>query len=149
MVFVDAGTVHAIGAGVVLLETQQTCDVTFRMYDYGRPRELHVEQALRVMKTRTNAGKVKPRRIDGCARLIEERYFTVDRYDLPANGEVSVPGGMPMCLVGLNGPAHVESAVGDAVELLPGQAVVVPVSAGRVSVRSDAGAGFVSCFAND
>src|ERR1019366_7099775 len=50
MVFVDAGTVHAIGPGVVLLETQQTSDTTFRMYDYGRPRELHVEDGLRVMK---------------------------------------------------------------------------------------------------
>ena len=60
MVFVDAGTVHAIGPGVVLLETQQTSDITFRMYDYGRPRELHVEQALGVMKAKTVAGKVKP-----------------------------------------------------------------------------------------
>ncbi len=61
MVFVDAGTVHAIGPGVVLLETQQTCDVTFRMYDYGRPRELHVEQALKVMRAKTAAGKVAPK----------------------------------------------------------------------------------------
>src|ERR1017187_3147181 len=56
MVFVDAGTVHAIGPGVVLLETQQTSDTTFRLYDYGRPRELHVEQALQVMKMQTAAG---------------------------------------------------------------------------------------------
>src|ERR1019366_6772916 len=62
MVFVDAGTVHAIGPGVVLLETQQTSDVTFRLYDYGRPRELHVEQALRVMKMHTAAGKVEPKK---------------------------------------------------------------------------------------
>ena len=46
MLFVDAGTVHAIGPGVVLLETQQTSDVTYRLYDYGRPRELHLEQGL-------------------------------------------------------------------------------------------------------
>jgi len=147
MVFVDAGTVHAIGPGVVLLETQQTCDITFRMYDYGRPRELHVEQALRVMKMQTNARKVKPKRIDGRTRLIEERYFTVDRYDLPANGEAAIPGRKPMCLVGLKGTAQVESAIGEAVELLPGHAVVVPVSAGRVSVRSEPGAAFVRCFA--
>ena len=82
MVFVDAGTVHAIGPGVVLLETQQTCDVTFRMYDYGRPRELHVEQALGVMKLKTAAGKVAPKRMDGFTRLIEQKYFVVDRYDV-------------------------------------------------------------------
>ena len=65
MIFVDAGTVHAIGPGVVLLETQQTCDTTFRLYDYGRPRELHLEQGLKVMKSKTRAGKVAPRPMDG------------------------------------------------------------------------------------
>ena len=58
MLFVDAGTVHAIGPGVVLLETQQTSDVTYRLYDYGRPRELHLEKGLQVMKPKTAAGKV-------------------------------------------------------------------------------------------
>ncbi len=38
MLFVDAGTVNAMGPGVVILETQQTSDLTYRMYDYGRPR---------------------------------------------------------------------------------------------------------------
>ncbi len=103
MVFVDAGTVHAIGPGVVLLETQQTCDITFRMYDYGRGRELHVEQALRVMKMRTAAGKVAPRKMDGFVRLIEQKYFVVDRYQVDAGGEVNVPGGSAGCLVGLGG----------------------------------------------
>ncbi len=60
MLFVDAGTVHAIGPGVVLLETQQTSDVTYRLYDYGRPRELHLEQGLKVIKQKTAAGKVAP-----------------------------------------------------------------------------------------
>src|SRR5271170_3251194 len=64
MIFVDAGTVHAIGPGMVLLETQQTCDTTFRLYDYGRPRELHLEKGLQVMKARTAAGKVQPVAMD-------------------------------------------------------------------------------------
>src|ERR1700727_2079011 len=65
MLFVDAGTVHAIGPGVVLLETQQTSDVTYRLYDYGRPRELHLEKGLQVIKAKTQAGKVGPRKMDG------------------------------------------------------------------------------------
>jgi mannose-6-phosphate isomerase len=109
MIFVDAGTVHAIGPGVVLLETQQTCDVTFRLYDYGRPRELHLEQGLRVMKTKTAAGKVKPRVMDGFVRLIEQSYFVVDRYEVEAGGAVVVPGAEPGCLVGLAGGGMVES----------------------------------------
>ena len=147
MVFVDAGTVHAIGPGVVLLETQQTCDITFRMYDYGRPRELHVEQALRVMKLETGAGKVAPRKMDGLVRLIEQKYFVVDRYDLAGAGEVVVPAEGTGCLVGLTGSARVESQGAETVELLPSRAVVVPAVVGDVVVRSDAGASFVRCWA--
>ena len=110
MVFVDAGTVHAIGPGVVLLETQQTCDITFRMYDYGRPRELHVEQALRVMKMQTAAGKVKPVQMDGFMRLIQQKYFVVDRYDISEGREVVIPIDEAGCLVGLDGSAMVETA---------------------------------------
>jgi mannose-6-phosphate isomerase len=143
MVFVDAGTVHAIGPGVVLLETQQTCDVTFRMYDYGRPRELHVEQALGVMKTKTAAGKVKPVAMDGFVRLIEQRYFVVDRYEVAAGGTVAVPGGKAGCLVGLRGSAM----VGGEVDLIAGQAVVVPADLKSVDIETNRGASFVRCWA--
>ena len=64
MILVDAGTVHAIWPGSILLETQQNCDITYRMYDYGRGRELHIEKSLEAMKLETRAGKVEP----GCSR---------------------------------------------------------------------------------
>ncbi|OYZ84963.1 MAG: mannose-6-phosphate isomerase [Sphingomonadales bacterium 17-56-6] len=48
--YIPAGTVHAIGAGVSLIEIQQNSDITYRLYDYGRPRELHLEQGLQVAK---------------------------------------------------------------------------------------------------
>ncbi len=48
--YVPAGTIHAIGADVSLLEVQQNIDITYRMYDYGRPRELHLEEAIAVAK---------------------------------------------------------------------------------------------------
>ena len=47
---VPPGTVHAIGGGLSLLEFQQNCDVTYRLYDYGRPRELHLDEAVAVAK---------------------------------------------------------------------------------------------------
>ena len=127
MIFVDAGTVHAIGPGVVLLETQQTCDVTFRMYDYGRARELHLEQGLRVMKTKTAAGKVRPVQMDGFVRLIEQRYFVVDRYDVAAGSGVVVPIAGEGCVVGLGGTAVVESDGFAPVEVVRGTAVMLPV----------------------
>jgi mannose-6-phosphate isomerase len=49
--FAEAGTVHAIGAGIILCEIQQNSDVTYRLYDYNRPRELHIEKGLAVSDT--------------------------------------------------------------------------------------------------
>jgi mannose-6-phosphate isomerase len=132
---------------VVFLETQQTCDVTFRMYDYGRPRELHVEQALRAMKLETAAGKVAPVAMDGFVRLIEQKYFVVDRYDIPGVGEVVVKVEGAGCLVGLTGSAAVIGGPEGEVELVPGKAVVVPVDRPSVIVETGVGVSFVQCFA--
>jgi mannose-6-phosphate isomerase len=49
--YVPAGTVHAIGAGISLVEFQQNVDVTYRLYDYGRPRELHLDDGIAVART--------------------------------------------------------------------------------------------------
>ncbi len=82
MVFMDAGTVHAIWPGSVLLETQQNCDITYRMYDYGRPRELHIEKSLEAMRFETRAGKVPPRVLADRTVLIDQDYFCVERIPL-------------------------------------------------------------------
>jgi mannose-6-phosphate isomerase len=142
MVFVDAGTVHAIGPGVTLLEVQQTSDITYRLYDYGRPREMHLEQGLAVTKLKTTAGKRAPRAMDGFVRLIEEQYFVVDRFETA--GETPVEFAGVGCLVGLSGTASVRSEDGGVVELVPGEAVICPI--GTVTVVGDA-AGFVRCVA--
>jgi mannose-6-phosphate isomerase len=139
MIFVDAGTVHAIGPGVVLLEVQQTSDVTYRLYDYGRPRELHLEQGLEVVKTKTAAGKVKPKKMDGFIRLIESEYFVVDLWEIAAGDAQEMPMDGLGCVAGLSGQAAVNE-----VKFGPGQAVVVPV--GSVTVTSTTGARFVRCW---
>jgi mannose-6-phosphate isomerase len=84
VVFVDAGTVHAIWPGSILLETQQNSDLTYRMYDYGRPRELHIEKSLEAMKLVTRAGKVAPRKLADRTILIDVEYFRVER--IPVEG---------------------------------------------------------------
>lgn len=55
--FIPAGTVHAIGGGVTIVEVQQNADVTYRLYDYGRPRELHLEDGLAVASARPYEAK--------------------------------------------------------------------------------------------
>src|SRR5215475_15199673 len=59
MIYVAGGTVHTLGPGSIMVETQQQSDTTFRLYDYGRPRELHLEHGLRVIKERPPSGKVR------------------------------------------------------------------------------------------
>ena len=145
MLFVDAGTVHAIGPGVVLLETQQTSDVTYRLYDYGRPRELHLDKGLQVMKAKTAAGKVAPKKMDGFTRLIEQKYFVVDRFDVAAGDAVQVAMDGAGCLVTLSGSGVVRRD-GDEVELVPAEAVVVPTG-GHVTMQTGSGVSFMRCVA--
>jgi mannose-6-phosphate isomerase len=82
MIFVEAGTVHAMGPGVVILETQQTSDLTYRLYDYGSPRELHLEKGFAAMHLQTRADKVPPQPVDGHSVLIDEHYFRMERWPI-------------------------------------------------------------------
>jgi mannose-6-phosphate isomerase len=79
LVFVDAGTVHAIWPGSILLETQQNCDLTYRMYDYGRPRELHIEKSLEATRLVTRAGKIHAQALADRTVLVDVEYFRVER----------------------------------------------------------------------
>ena len=76
MFLIEPGTVHAIGAGVLLAEVQENSNVTYRLYDYGRPRPLHIEKALDVAKL----DAYRPRRPVSC------RYFQVGHIDLAKTG---------------------------------------------------------------
>ena len=137
MVYVQAGTVHAIEPGVVILETQQTSDVTYRMFDHGRGRELHLEDALAVMKLRTEAGKVAAVKRAGAVRLIEKASFAVDRFEVDGVMEASAHLGVPHCIVGIEGAARVEGDGFAAVEILRGEATVIPAGLGAYRVVSD------------
>lgn len=93
MIYVDAGTVHAIWPGSVLLETQQNCDLTYRMYDYGRGRELHIEKSLEAVRLVTGAGKVAPKVMDDRSVLVDAEYFCVERIPVEVSrSSPSMPG---------------------------------------------------------
>jgi mannose-6-phosphate isomerase len=79
MIFVDAGTVHAIWPGSILLETQQNCDLTYRLYDYGRPRQLHVEKSLEALRLTSRAGKIAAQDQKDRSILLDVDYFRVER----------------------------------------------------------------------
>jgi mannose-6-phosphate isomerase len=73
--FIPAGTVHAIGAGLTLCEIQQHSDVTYRLYDYGRPRELHLDRAIAVSHRGPNAARQQPSNevLVSCDHFVTER----------------------------------------------------------------------------
>lgn len=77
--YLPAGTVHAIGAGLSLVEVQQNSDTTFRLYDYGRPRELHLERALAVSVFGPHAAKHRRKSAEIGQTLVDGPYFRLDR----------------------------------------------------------------------
>lgn len=102
--YIPANTVHAIGAGISLIEVQQNSDVTYRLYDYGRPRELHLDAGIAVA-----LGEIhEPRhRLQvpavGPATLVEGPLFRLDRLDGPPSGSVqSRYGSGPLLVIPLD-----------------------------------------------
>lgn len=131
MIFVDAGTVHAIGPGVVLLEVQQQSDLTYRMYDYGRGRELHLELGFAAMRTQTAAGKVKPGHPGERTELISTDYFKVEKLELagPAkNVRQFPPPQSALSLFVAKGSALIETGGEEPISLSRGQLAVIPAT---------------------
>lgn len=83
VLFVPAGTIHAIGAGLVIAEIQQRSDITFRLFDYGRKRALHIDQALVVARTAPADFQAKPNRLtDERTLLLSNAHFVFERIEL-------------------------------------------------------------------
>jgi mannose-6-phosphate isomerase len=89
--FTPAHTVHAIGAGIVLCEIQQHSDVTYRLWDYGRAREMHVEQGVGVADTGVHPGPARPVAIEnGRDLLVRSRYFVTEALCLQPGGSFAL-----------------------------------------------------------
>jgi mannose-6-phosphate isomerase len=146
MIYVAGGTVHTLGPGAIIVETQQQSDVTYRLYDYGRPRELQVKEGMAVVKESVASGKVvrpAPVALNGAdnrrSALIAAPYFAVDMFELKQahgfstrddSGKSSV-----QILVAIEGCGIVETAGMQPVTLGKGDAIVVPASLGEFRVR--------------
>jgi mannose-6-phosphate isomerase len=83
VIFVPAGTIHAIGAGLVIAEIQQRSDATFRLFDHGRQRELHIESAIAAAKAEPAHFRIRPNRLtDQRTLLVSNSHFVLERIDL-------------------------------------------------------------------
>lgn len=146
MIYVAAGTVHTLGPGAVLVETQQQSDCTYRLYDYGRPRELHLKEGLAAVKEQVASGKVMrpaPARIGESknilAPMIRAPYFVVEQYELKEvqsyhtldeSGKSSA-----QILVAVEGCGVVEVPAMDPVTLAKGDCAVIPAAVDEFEVR--------------
>jgi mannose-6-phosphate isomerase len=150
MIYVAGGTVHTLGPGAVIVETQQQSDTTYRLYDYGRPRPLHLERGLASVKEHNASGKVirpAPVGIDGGksrrSSMIAAPYFTVDLFELKepqafstaASGEHDSGQSSVQILVAVEGCGVVEAQGRDPVTLAKGDALVVPAVVQSFTVR--------------
>jgi mannose-6-phosphate isomerase len=83
VIFVPAGTIHAIGAGIVLAEIQQRSDATFRLFDFGRQRELHIDHAVAVASAGPAEHQSPPEQLTEARQaLIVNSHFVLERVDL-------------------------------------------------------------------
>ncbi|MBV9759501.1 MAG: class I mannose-6-phosphate isomerase [Acidobacteriaceae bacterium] len=98
LIFTPAGAVHAIGAGVTICEIQENSDITYRLYDYGRPRELHLERGVEVSHLGPPESDPKPLQLsDGREELVACEHFRIER--LRASRAVTIPAGSPHYLI--------------------------------------------------
>jgi mannose-6-phosphate isomerase len=145
MIYVAGGTVHTLGPGAVIVETQQQSDITYRLYDYGRPRPLHLEHGLASVKERNASGKVirpAPVAINGGksrqSSMIAAPYFAVDLFELKEPHRFSTAASdksSVQILVAVDGCGVVETQGRDPVTLTKGDAVVIPATLERFTVR--------------
>jgi mannose-6-phosphate isomerase len=99
-----AGTVHAIGPGLVLVEVQQNVDLTYRLYDYGSDRELHLEDGVAVSEPVPYVAPFRPRDLAPGRRLLAaEGAFVTERWTVARSGTLDATPGRPVWLVPLKG----------------------------------------------
>jgi mannose-6-phosphate isomerase len=146
MIYVAGGTVHTLGPGSIIVETQQQSDTTYRLYDYGRARELHLKEGLAAVKEKVASGKVirpAPTAVEGkknrWSPLVASPFFVVEMYELKEPQDFrtrdDVGKSSAQILVAIEGCAVIEARGAGPVTLAKGDAVVVPASILEFHVR--------------
>ncbi len=136
--FIPAGTVHAIGAGILICEIQQNSNTTYRVYDYNRRdkdgnlRPLHVEKALEVSCTRPSPAL--PVIEDGVDALLAScEYFNVRRLRIPDTYTLTVTTDSFLSLVATNGEGRLVYEGGET-SFTKGDSMFIPAQDGKITV---------------
>lgn len=128
--FIPSGTIHAIGKGCLICEIQQNSNLTYRVYDYGRKdkngceRELHIDKALKV----TDLNKFEPITFKDCLGKCE--YFTVQKYEIESEQQLSTDEKSFHCLTCVKGNGFIEN-----MEIKQGDSFFVPANYGKYVIK--------------
>lgn len=138
--YIPAGTVHAIGSGTMILETQQSSDITYRLYDYdrlqdGKPRELHIEKSIDVTKIphedANNNCTIEKINNNIIENLIETEYFSV--YKLDINSNLTMNQDKPFMIMSvLKGKGNI-----DGISIEKGDHFIIPYNHGKFILEGD------------
>jgi mannose-6-phosphate isomerase len=129
--FTPPRTVHAIGGGLGLVEIQQNSDITYRLYDYGRPRPLHLEKGVAVASLEPHPGPSQPVPVSENVQLLAHcPYFATELLVLPEEYEYTADPERFHLLVAIEG----SGTLGEE-PLEPGQVWLIPASAGSFFIR--------------
>jgi mannose-6-phosphate isomerase len=121
--YIPAGTVHAIGAGVSLIEVQQTSEVTYRLYDYGRPRELHLDEGIAVARGAVHPAELRRHVCEsGNVSLTDGPLFRLGKINsAPDVATVSSYARAPLLIITRTGNTRVDDEV-----IRPGACALAP-----------------------
>jgi mannose-6-phosphate isomerase len=144
-IFVPAGTIHAIGAGLVIAELQQRSDTTFRLFDHGRNRELHVESAILVANAGPADFQQRPSQLTAERRLlVSNPLFAFERIDLAPNSSWYLEAERETWLLVLSGSAIAGSfdvVTGDTLFAQADRIDIHPGAIGMVGLAAYTGSG--------
>jgi mannose-6-phosphate isomerase len=119
VVFVPAGTIHAIGAGIVLAEIQQRSDATFRLFDYGRQRELHIDNAVVAAIAGPAARQSSPMQFDEArTAVVIDAHFVLEQVEFLPGSLWTIEVQREAWLLAIGGSARIGS-----VKIAPGEAI--------------------------
>jgi mannose-6-phosphate isomerase len=145
VIFVPAGTIHAIGAGLVIAEIQQRSDATFRLFDHGRQRELHIDSAVAVANTGSADFQAQPSRLTAeRTLLVSSPYFAFEKIDLPSDSTWRLRVEPETWLLVITGSARAGSfdlTIGDAVFMQSDRADIHVGADGLTGLLTYAGGG--------
>jgi mannose-6-phosphate isomerase len=137
--FTPAHTVHAIGAGIVLCEIQQNSDVTYRLWDYGRPREIHVDKAVPISDLTVHPGASHPvPRGNGREEVVRSKHFITEHVCLGAGERWVPPAETCQIWICLQGKGRIGTEA-----CAPGEVWLLPDTGEQPPVSTDSGARFL------